>query len=431
MATGDGPSGSLIRRSRPVVTGALAALACTLILGSLPVASVTARPGKPDPIADQLRSNSTQLSQTRERLSAATARVENASQELRIIRAQLPAAKSAYARALSSLSAARAAERRASRAVTRTTAQIRRLQERIGTTEEQIDATEVRVGDLARTLYIAGPLSAVDVVLAASNPGDFTVRLAAVQSYAESQNQALAELTVLRSQLAQSKAEATSLRDEMVQLREEARSTLRNRQRAAAQAESARIRVVALNNRQARALRSAEEDRDTVRRRYEQLRLEQARLEQLARDTGDEGGKDEPEEGLSWPIPGATVTSDTGLRRHPIFGYVTCHAGVDFSASTGTPIRSAGDGVIASSTYLNGYGNTIIVSHGGGLTTLYAHMSRTAGSAGEKVSRGDVIGYVGSTGWSTGPHLHWEIRSKGDAYDPLAWMKGTRTRVNC
>lgn len=431
MATEVGPPGAPIRRPRGMLTGALAGLVCALVVGSLPLAAASGRPGKPDPVADQLRANSSQLSQTRERLSAATARVENASQELRIIRTQLPAAKSAYARALSSLSAARAAERRASRAVTRATAQIRRLEERIVTTEAQIDGTEVRVGDLARSLYIAGPLSAVDVVLAASNPGDFTVRLAAVQSYAQSQNQALAELTVLRSQLGQSKAEATSLRADMVQLRGEARATLRNRQRATAQAESARYRVVALNNRRARALRSAEEDRDTVRRRYEQLRLEQARLEQLARDTGDEGGENEPEEGLSWPIPGATVTSDTGLRRHPIFGYVTCHAGVDFSASTGTPIRSAGDGVIASSTYLNGYGNTIIVSHGGGLTTLYAHMSRTAASAGEKVARGEVIGYVGSTGWSTGPHLHWEIRSKGDAFDPLAWMKGTRTRVAC
>jgi len=357
--------------------------------------------------------------------------VENASQELSVIRAQLPAARQAYSRAQSSLAQARAAERRAARAVTRTTAQIRRLDGRISATEARITATEGRVGDLARELYIAGPLSTIDVVMASTDPADFTVRLAAAQSYAGSQNQALAELTLLRSELAAARTEATALRAEMVELRGQARSTLRNRQRAAAQASAARYRVVALNNRRARALRAAEEDRETVRRRYEELRLEQDRLEQLARDTGDQGGDKEPEAGLSWPIPGATVTSDTGRRRHPIFGYVTCHAGVDFSASTGTPIRSAGDGVVASSTYLNGYGNTIIVSHGGGLTTLYAHMSRTAAGAGDKVAQGEVIGYVGSTGWSTGPHLHWEIRSKGDAYDPLAWMRGTRTQVDC
>jgi murein DD-endopeptidase MepM/ murein hydrolase activator NlpD len=98
------------------------------------------------------------------------------------------------------------------------------------------------------------------------------------------------------------------------------------------------------------------------------------------------------------------------------------HEGIDISASTGTPIHAAAGGVVSFAGTQGGYGNIVIIEHPGGLTTAYAHQSRLGVVAGELVSRGDVIGYVGSTGHSTGPHLHFETRVAGVAVDPMRYL---------
>ena len=110
------------------------------------------------------------------------------------------------------------------------------------------------------------------------------------------------------------------------------------------------------------------------------------------------------------------------MRMHPISGQWKRHEGVDFAAATGTPIRAAGDGVIDFVGGQNGYGNVVVVKHWSNYTTAYAHMSRfgTNLRKGMKVAQGDVIGYVGTTGWSTGPHLHYEFRINNRPHDPLA-----------
>jgi murein DD-endopeptidase MepM/ murein hydrolase activator NlpD len=109
-------------------------------------------------------------------------------------------------------------------------------------------------------------------------------------------------------------------------------------------------------------------------------------------------------------------------RRHPISGRIRAHRGLDYAAPTGTPIWAAGDGRIDFAGRKGGYGNTVIVDHGKGITTLYAHMSRFGKSArgGRKVRQGDIIGYVGSTGASTGPHLHYEYRMRGVHKNPAS-----------
>jgi murein DD-endopeptidase MepM/ murein hydrolase activator NlpD len=114
----------------------------------------------------------------------------------------------------------------------------------------------------------------------------------------------------------------------------------------------------------------------------------------------------------------APVTSEFGWRVHPIFGTRRLHAGIDLGAPTGTPIYAAAAGVVIQAGVQNGYGNAVIISHGNGLSTLYGHQSKIAVSAGQSVARGDLIGYVGSTGNSTGPHLHFEVRENGTAVNP-------------
>jgi murein DD-endopeptidase MepM/ murein hydrolase activator NlpD len=124
---------------------------------------------------------------------------------------------------------------------------------------------------------------------------------------------------------------------------------------------------------------------------------------------------------LQWPASGPK-TSGYGWRTHPIFGTKRFHAGIDIGAGHGAQIVAAASGVVVSAGAQGGYGNTVVIDHGGGLATLYAHQSSYAVSSGQRVSRGQVIGYVGSTGYSTGPHLHFETRVNGAPRDPMGYF---------
>ncbi len=124
---------------------------------------------------------------------------------------------------------------------------------------------------------------------------------------------------------------------------------------------------------------------------------------------------------IRMPIPYARLSSKFGARRHPVLGSMRMHKGVDYAASTGTPIMAAGDSRVEFVGWQRGYGNAVILNHGRGYTTLYGHMSRTAKlRKGQSVAQGTVIGYVGSTGMSTGPHLHYEFRVNGVHRNPLS-----------
>lgn len=123
---------------------------------------------------------------------------------------------------------------------------------------------------------------------------------------------------------------------------------------------------------------------------------------------------------LKSPVEFTRISSGFSMRVHPVSGEWKAHKGIDFPAPTGTPIRASGDGVIDFAGTQNGYGNFVTIKHWNNYSTAYAHMSRFAPGLkkGSKVSQGDVIGYVGSTGWSTGAHLHYEFRVGGEAKDP-------------
>lgn len=124
---------------------------------------------------------------------------------------------------------------------------------------------------------------------------------------------------------------------------------------------------------------------------------------------------------IRMPIPYARLTSNFGKRRHPVLGGTRQHRGVDYAAATGTPIQAAGDARVASVGWQGGYGRTVVLDHGRGHTTLYAHMSRFGNiRPGQRISQGTVIGYVGSSGMSTGPHLHYEFRVNGVHRNPLS-----------
>ena len=140
-------------------------------------------------------------------------------------------------------------------------------------------------------------------------------------------------------------------------------------------------------------------------------------------------GVGEQRSGLVAPVPGRT-TSGFGMRRHPILGYRRMHAGLDFKARHGTPIVAVTDGRVSSAGRAGGCGNAVRLNHAGGLQTRYCHMSRIAVNRGQSVRRGQVIGYVGSTGLSTGPHLHYEMYRGGRAINPSSVRFVTRAQLS-
>ena len=124
---------------------------------------------------------------------------------------------------------------------------------------------------------------------------------------------------------------------------------------------------------------------------------------------------------IGWPV-NASVGSGFGYRIHPIFGTKKLHTGLDLNAGAGTPIKASESGTVIMARTYGGYGRAVVIDHGGGLSTLYAHQSSILVSEGQRVSRGEVIGYVGCTGYCTGPHLHFETRERGTPVDPMKYL---------
>ena len=154
-------------------------------------------------------------------------------------------------------------------------------------------------------------------------------------------------------------------------------------------------------------------------RRYELWRFD---VDNQTTDYFDADGRGMRTFLMRTPIDGARLTSGFGMRHHPILGYSKMHAGVDFAAPTGTPIYAAGDGTVARAGRNGGYGNYVQIKHRYGYASAYAHLNRIASAVrpGAKVRQGDVIGYVGTTGRSTGPHLHYEVHHDGKKLNPMS-----------
>ncbi len=124
----------------------------------------------------------------------------------------------------------------------------------------------------------------------------------------------------------------------------------------------------------------------------------------------------------SMPLTAATMTSSFGMRTHPVLGGRRKHDGIDLAAPTGTPVYATADGVVEKASWYGGYGNFIEIAHGGNMETRFGHLSGYNVHEGDKVQKGDLIGYVGTTGRSTGPHLHYEVRVDGTPVDPRPYM---------
>ena len=205
-------------------------------------------------------------------------------------------------------------------------------------------------------------------------------------------------------------------------MRDEVEARTHQLEMARAAQEESRAKVAAEAANEERLLAAVRGERTEYERRIRALQAESDEIADLLRRRGSGGAAIRGNGSLSPPLANPVITSSFGYRIHPIYGDRRLHAGIDLRATSGTPIYAAAPGEVVYAGWRGGYGNCVIIDHGGGVATLYAHQSSMAVAEGEEVSRGDVIGAVGSTGFSTGPHLHFEVRVDGVPVDPLGYL---------
>jgi murein DD-endopeptidase MepM/ murein hydrolase activator NlpD len=369
------------------------------------------------------------LAQASDDLAQASKAVTAAAVSLDRARTQLPLAQSSLAASRAARAAAQQAGASAAVSQSRATATAAAAQQRLADARARIVGMNLQIGALARTAYTQGPYTELAAILSAATPSDFAAGLEAIRAVSRSQNAALAGLEAAKADLALASLQAQQAQADAVTEASRAKAALATAVAAASRAAAAKATVDALVRERVGALAVAAREKERVRTQYLALKAEQKRLAAL--DRGPGGFEGTPSGSLIWPIPGSGIVGGVGWRVHPVYGYRSCHTGLDIHGTYGTPILAAADGKVMSVTNAGAYGLHTLISHGGGISTMYAHQSRVVVSPGQIVTQGQVIGYVGASGWVTGPHLHWEVHVGGVPYDPLGWFGSPRGPVPC
>lgn len=298
--------------------------------------------------------------------------------------------------------------------------------------ERQLRASRLRLAEsravlrdhaVSRFMRNGSRTATIDVFLRVRDVRQLHEVAAFVEAAARSQAAVVERHEALEDGTARLEAEAEAARVEAARGRDRAADHQQELEAVRGEQALALIRVEEEEEHEERLVAGVRQSRQDYERRIEDLRAESEGissllLQQQAGQAATAGGSGQ----LAYPLPNAVVTSRFGFRTHPIFGTRRLHAGIDFRGATGTPVLAAASGIVVSAGGRGGYGNTVVVDHGGSLATLYAHQSRLAVAGGDRVQRGQVIGTVGSTGFSTGPHLHFEVRVNGTPVDPLNYL---------
>lgn len=262
-----------------------------------------------------------------------------------------------------------------------------------------------------RDIYINGQINYLDVLLGAKDFSDFSSRMYLLQKI-------ISRDLELLEKLKQDAAEIHSRKEQLAAEMKEIKATQ-------TELEAKKAKVNKLREQRAYMLYKAQEEEQSSQEEYERLLAISENIASMLRNMENSGGGAPAGQGgtgqFMWPCNGP-ITSYYGWRTHPIFGTTKYHSGMDIAVDSGTPIHAADSGTIVYSGWLGGYGNCVMIDHGGGLVTLYAHNSALNVGEGQYVSKGAVVAYAGSTGYSTGPHCHFEVRLHGELTEPLNYL---------
>lgn len=299
-------------------------------------------------------------------------------------------------------------------------AQIAKYDELIAQKQEELSQAEAEEQaqyelfcERVRYMEEQGEVSYWSILFSSKDFADLLDNAMMVEEIMDYDNQVMDQLIALREQIEQDKAELETARQEQ--------------QDAKAEQEAAQANLQAQESEVDALLSQISNQEDELEAREAQLRAASdaatAEIAAAERELAAQIANVPSESGFLWPLPGRyNLSSLFGSRKHPITGKANNHTGIDIPASSGTSILAAKSGVVTTSTYNNSYGNYVVVSHSDGTSTLYAHMVRRNCSKGDTVSQGQVIGYVGTTGSSTGNHLHFEVRVNGSRVDPINYF---------
>ena len=292
------------------------------------------------------------------------------------------------------------------------------INKQIKQTEEEIRKAEIHLkqrqdilNKRVRSIYMHGQLSYLEVITGAKSFSDLANRLEVLKRIIHSDFKLIQEIQKQKALIEAKKDELQQKKNKLDALAEEAKKA--EDQIRAKKEEQLQIMNEAKRQKDAAAAMEA----DLIAESNNVRRLIQARSGSLQ----GEGAIVQGSGTFIWPCNGP-ITSPFGYRTHPIFGTTIYHAGMDIGVDYGTPIHAADGGTVILAGWCGGYGNAVIIDHGNGLQTLYGHNTSVAVSEGQAVSQGEVIAYAGSTGYSTGPHCHFEVRENGEAVDPMGYL---------
>lgn len=280
--------------------------------------------------------------------------------------------------------------------------------------EAQITENDQKFRARLRAMDENNTATYIDILLSAESISDFFTKVETIKEISEHDQGIINNMIELKNGVVASKTEVETRRDEQL----EAKSMV-EKKKAALNAKIAE---------KSNMIKKLEKDIEAYKRvEEEQERLENQLKASLQSSLSKSSSAVSPKYvngAFSWPAPASyNITSPYGYRIHPVYKTKKFHSGIDIGAGYGTAVVAANGGTVTMAGWNGGYGNCIVIDHGGGLATLYGHMSSISVSKGASVSKGQQIGKVGSTGVSTGPHLHFEALKNGSTTDPMAYFK--------
>ncbi len=278
--------------------------------------------------------------------------------------------------------------------------------------EEELDQKLSVLNSRVASIYKNGSLNILEILLKAEDFIEFVSRIKLMNLLASQDAATLREIKDKRRANLNIKKVILDLRDMQKQKRTEI-------EKLVSQAEKKQREIEGIYDEKSNLLAKTRANKNALIALEKEFEIKESEITRIL-ESYKYGNA--PGDKFLWPVAGS-FKSGFGYRIHPIFGYRRFHSGIDLVAPSGTLVKAADGGEVIQAGYDGGYGYSIMVYHGGGFATWYAHLSRILVSPGQRVERGQVIGLVGSTGWSTGSHLHFEVRINGAAQNPLGYLQ--------